>query len=128
MDIGSLSSLASNHPYLRLAIVFGSVAKGTAQFDSDIDVAVWGRTPLAQAQHNALIRDMAHLTGRPVDLIDLHRVGEPLLGQILRHGRRIFGSDQDMASLMQRHVYATEDFVPGVQHMLEQRNQQWLRS
>lgn len=123
-----LSAIGRKHPYIRLAIVFGSVARGTARFDSDIDMAVLGSAPLSSDQRKALVSDISRTTGRPVDLIDLHTVGEPLLGEILRHGRRLFGNDDDMTALVQRHVYATEDFVPGVQRMLEQRNRQWLRS
>jgi hypothetical protein len=34
-----------------------------------------------------------------VDLVDLHTVGEPLLGQILRHGKRLLGGGTCYADL-----------------------------
>jgi len=40
----------------------------------------------------ALIAERA-ATGRSADLVDLRQVGEPWLGQVLRHGRRLRGSD-----------------------------------
>jgi len=40
----------------------------------------------------ALIAERA-ATGRSADLVDLRQVGEPWLGQVLRHGRRVRGSD-----------------------------------
>jgi len=69
----------------------------------------------------AWIAELAAATGRPVDLIDLHAVGEPLLGQILKHGKMIRGDAAGMTGLMQRHVYAMEDFVPYVERTLAER-------
>lgn len=70
-----------------------------------------------------LIEDITTLaTGRPVDLIDLARVGEPLLGEIVKHGQRILGSNAELAELRLRHVYLNEDFVPYVKRMLDERN------
>lgn len=57
------------------------------------------------------ITALATLTGRPIDLIDLHTVGEPLLGQILRHGTRLTGSDTRFGQLIARHFFETEDFM-----------------
>jgi hypothetical protein len=56
-----------------------------------------------------------------VDLVDLRIVGEPLLGQILKHGLQIRGEPADRALLMQRHVYAMEDFMPYVERTLAER-------
>ena len=49
---------------------------------------------------------------RPVDLIDLHEVGEPLLGQIIAHGKRVLGSDASYGNLISRHLYAESDSMP----------------
>jgi hypothetical protein len=40
-----------------------------------------------------LIAEQAATTGRSADLVDLRPVGEPWPGQVLRHGRRLRGSD-----------------------------------
>jgi len=40
-----------------------------------------------------LIAEQAATTGRSADLVDLRPVGEPWPGQVLRHGRRLGGSD-----------------------------------
>lgn len=60
-----------------------------------------------------------------VDLIDLRTVGEPWLGQILKHGQRIIGSDADHAELVRRHVFDAEDFPPCVDRMLRERRWAW---
>jgi hypothetical protein len=58
-------------------------------------------------------------------LVDLRTVGEPLLGQILKHGRVTEGEVTDLTALMQRHVYAMEDFMPYVERTLEERRRAW---
>lgn len=116
----------AEHPEIELAIVFGSVARGEAHGESDVDVAVQLSAPLDADKKMQLIADIAATTGRPIDLIDLRTVGEPLLGQILKHGQRIRGEAADLAPLMQRHVYAMEDFMPYVQRTLEERRRTWI--
>ena len=74
----------------------------------------------------AAIDALAAACGRPVDLIDLKAVGEPLLGQILAHGQRLFGSDEDHAALVRRHVFDTEDFLPYARRMLRERRRAWI--
>lgn len=75
-----------------------------------------------------LIGQIASVTGRPVDLIDLSHVGEPLLGQILREGERILGDDTVFASLISKHVYNRADFYPYQQRILRERRAAWIGS
>lgn len=126
MTIAQVQSVLATHPGIELAYVFGSVASGRARPDSDLDVAVQSSQPLDSAMRMQLIEEFALATGRPVDLIDLHTVGEPLLGQILKHGQRIVGSNTLHAELLARHVYAMEDFMPYVTRMLEERRRAWI--
>lgn len=125
MTIEQVQRVLTAYPEIELAYVFGSVAQDRARLESDVDVAVQTAKPLGTALRMQLIEGLALATGRPVDLIDLHAVGEPLLGQILKHGKRIIGSTAAHASLMSRHVYAMEDFVPYVTRMLEERRRAW---
>ncbi|MFT3757291.1 type VII toxin-antitoxin system MntA family adenylyltransferase antitoxin [Thauera sp.] len=120
-----LSGILETLPSLRLAFIFGSFANGSPGPDSDVDVAVLYEHPLDAQQKMALIQAIAEATDRPVDLVDLHRAGEPLLGQILK-GRRIFGSDSEHAELGLRHIYQNEDFMPYVERMLRERRQAWI--
>lgn len=122
----ALRQALSKHPHVRMAILFGSLASGWARPDSDVDLAVWSDGPLDAETRIALIDDVALALGRPVDIIDLTRTGEPLLGQILRNGRRLLGSDIDYASLLSRHVFNNADFVPYVNRMLEERRRAWI--
>jgi hypothetical protein len=89
-------------------------------------VAVQASALLDADEKMRLIEDIAAATGRAVDLVDLRVVGEPLLGQILKHGVQIRGKPADRALLMQRHVYAMEDFMPYVERTLAERRKAWI--
>lgn len=111
---------------LRLAIVFGSCATGRQRPDSDLDIAIDIGEVMTVQQHIDTISALALATGRPIDLIDLRTVGEPLLGQILQYGQRIMGSDVVHAQYMTRHVMDMADFVPLQQRILRERRQAWI--
>jgi uncharacterized protein len=122
---GPILAVLQRHSEIRLAILFGSLASGKERPDSDIDLAVAGAHPLDAEEKMRLIADLAEATGRPVDLIDLSRVGEPMLGQILKHGKRLLDSDQRYANLLARHLIDEADFMPYYRRILAHRRQAW---
>lgn len=115
-----------SQPGVRLAILFGSLMAGTARADSDIDLAVDVGRRLTADEKMALIAEVAAVTSRPVDLVDIRAIGEPLLGQILKHGKRILGSDTDYAVLISRHLFDQADFLPYRNRILAERRQAWI--
>ncbi len=112
---------------LDLAIVFGSLASGRSRPGSDLDIALAADQPLTAERKQALIAGLAGLTGRSVDLVDLNAVGEPLLGQILIGGKRLFGNDHRHAELLSRHLFDQADFLPYRERLLAERREAWLR-
>lgn len=120
------SKLLLRFPDIRLLIVFGSVAKGSATPASDIDIAIDLGTPMTADDKFQMISEIAVLTGRPVDLIDLKMVGQPLLGQILKYGKRLLGSDNDYAQLVMRNIFDHEDFVPLQNRLQRERREAWI--
>lgn len=79
-----LTEVLSEFPQIELAVVFGSVACDGERPESDVDLAVAARRALGAEQQIALIEAMAGCTGRPIDLVDMCMVGEPLLRKIVR--------------------------------------------
>ncbi len=114
------------HGDIRLAILFGSLAKNRATPQSDLDLAVLMGSPLSAGTKMTLIGELSQAIGRPVDLIDLRVAGEPLLGQILKHGVRLFGSDTDYAELLKRHLFDEADFMPYRRRILAERRRAWI--
>ncbi len=67
----------------RYATLFGSVARGVARKDSDIDVAVSFGKPMSSDLRAAAIGIVADVAGRSVDLIDLESAGALVLARAL---------------------------------------------
>ncbi|OFZ70479.1 MAG: DNA polymerase III subunit beta [Betaproteobacteria bacterium RBG_16_58_11] len=122
----SIRTVLVRHPEIRLAILFGSMATGRASRDSDVDLALAMERPLKVDEKMALMAELAEATGRPIDLIDLHAVGEPLLGQIVKRGQRVLGTDERYAELIKRHLFEEADFMPYYRRMLGERRAAWI--
>ena len=122
-----LRALLEQEADIRLAILFGSLAKGRETAASDIDIAIAKERPLTVADKMALIETLASALGRPVDLVDLRTVGEPLLGRILTEGERILVRDERLlAELIKKHLFDSADFLPLRQRILEERRRAWI--
>ena len=74
----------------------------------------------------ALISSLAGKIGRLVDLVDMRSIGEPLLGQILRHGKRLLGSDAVYGQWISRHLFEQADFMPYRVRILAERRGAWI--
>ncbi|MBI3358985.1 MAG: nucleotidyltransferase domain-containing protein [Nitrospirae bacterium] len=109
-----------------LAILFGSLAAGKGRVESDLDLAVDAGRRLTASEKMTLIAELAERTGRPVDGVDIHAIGEPLLGQILQHGKRMMGSDTHYANLIYKHLLDQADFLPYRNRILAERRQTWI--
>ena len=69
---------------VRLAVLFGSRARGDARADSDVDIGVIG--PQGE-DLLALAAELGRVAGMRVDLIDLRRAGPLLAFAVAREGR-----------------------------------------
>jgi predicted nucleotidyltransferase len=74
-------------PGVRAAFLFGSVARGKARADSDVDIAVVGRDVDVLALGAALGALLRH----EVDVVEIgFDASIPLLRSVLRDGRRVY--------------------------------------
>ena len=121
-----LQAVLTRFPVLLLALVFGSAARGQQRADSDLDIAVAAHQALTGAEKMDIIAALAERFGRPIDLIDLKVVSEPLLGQIVRHGRRLLGNDGAYGELISRHLFEQADFMPYRDRILAERRAAWI--
>ncbi len=90
------------------ATVFGSVARGEARADSDIDVAVSFGKPMSSDLRMAVIGIAAAASGRSADVIDLEAVGGLVLARALG-GREIYCDDVATRQRMIAKVQRSED-------------------
>jgi uncharacterized protein YutE (UPF0331/DUF86 family)/predicted nucleotidyltransferase len=73
-------------PPLRLAVLFGSSARGVARADSDLDVGIVPRDPdLSLATELDLQAELERTCRRPVDLVRLDRASTLVRWQVARH-------------------------------------------
>jgi predicted nucleotidyltransferase len=121
-----LRDVLSRYDFVQLAILFGSVASGQARPDSDLDLAILAERPISVQEKIAIIEALAEEFGRPIDLVDLYPAPEPLLGQVIRYGRRILGSDVAFGRLLSRHLVEQADFMPIKNRILQERRMAWI--
>jgi predicted nucleotidyltransferase len=124
-EIESVVKVLRQYPEIELAIVYGSLALGNARSDSDLDLALVGNKPLPLELKAQLIGELALVTGRPIDLVDLRTAGQPLLSEIITKGKRILGSPETFAYWMVQHLIEQEDFAPILRRLNEERLKRW---
>ena len=117
----------ARHPSIVIAVLFGSLAAGRAHRESDVDLAIDSVEPITSETRIQLIDELAVALGRPVDLIDLTRTHNPLLQQVLAHGRLLLCHDRTRyAELIRRMVYEEADVMPYYRRILAERRQAWI--
>ncbi len=80
--VETLRRALENRRDVRLAMLFGSRARGRARPDSDVDLAV--EAPGVDLW--TLAADLSQAVGLEVDVVDLREAGYPLLKSVLRDG------------------------------------------
>jgi len=114
---------------IQLAIIYGSVADGNQNPESDLDLAVAGKHPLSSVFKIALIEDLSVLTGRPIDLVDLHTTNGVLLTHILTKGEPILIENNVLyGEIINRMLLKNADFMPYQNRILKERREQWINS
>jgi len=121
-----LLQFLQQHSEIQQAILFGSLASEKEHYESDVDLAVALDHVLEADEKMRMVEDIALVMGRAVDLIDLKVVGEPLLGQIVQHGKQLVGNASMFGDLLSRHVFEQADFMPYRQRILDARRSAWI--
>src|SRR5258706_4466697 len=128
LPIDELTALLTADQDVELAMLFGSSAVGELRPDSDLDVAVLTRSRLTPKRRLQIVRAIAEIAGRPVDLVDLRTAGVPVTRQVLRHGVRLVQRRPGVfADLLSRNLTDAADFLPFRERILRERQQAWIR-
>lgn len=120
-----LTAVLTAQPDIVFATLFGSVAKGTARADSDLDVGVLANAPLTAQRKQQLIVDFAVASGRPVDLVDLRDAGPVVLASALQGLGLVGGGSAAHAALLSRALTDAADFLPVRERILRERRDAW---
>ena len=108
------------------AILFGSYARGRQTAASDMDIAIQLAEPMSPKKKLYYLEKIHECTGADIDLVDLLRVGQPLLSQIMKYGKRLKGSSVQYAELAVKNVNTAQDFLPGIKRMMKERRERIL--
>jgi uncharacterized protein len=81
-----------NQYHVKTLRVFGSIARGDARPDSDIDLLVSFSKPISLLQMVKLERELSFFFGRKVDLLTTNSVSRYLKNRILRESRPVYAA------------------------------------
>jgi predicted nucleotidyltransferase len=96
--LASLIRALRTLPHVRLAVLYGSLARGEERSDSDIDVLVRFREDTIHAR--ALVAErLERAVGRRVQLVSIDDAPPLLLADVLRDGRVLVDRDGDWPRL-----------------------------
>ncbi len=97
-------------PGFEAAWLFGSLARGTARAESDVDVALWGGGPPTTLEdlRTDLADQLSRLLGREVQLVVLDSAPVDLVHRVLRDG--VLLVDRDRAARIRFEVDARNRF------------------
>jgi predicted nucleotidyltransferase len=109
-----LREVLSRHPEVRLALLFGSRARGRHAAGADLDLAIEGEG----IDRLELGRELGAATGLDIDLVPIEQAGYPLLNAILRDGILVHeGAPHARARFLTRAILQTETDRPWFERM-----------
>jgi uncharacterized protein len=108
-------------PALRLALLFGSGARGTLRRDSDVDVAILVREPaMTLGEGLALQACLSRAVGREVDLVRLDRANPLLRWRIAREGVALLANPPfELPRFRAQAAIEHADMLPQLRHAQE---------
>jgi predicted nucleotidyltransferase len=127
LDVDALRSALARDDRVTAAYLFGSVARGTARKDSDVDIALLLRQkppPTLAAQLFALEDDLRGFVDREVQLVTLNTAPIDLVHRVLRDGVMLY--ERDRAARLRFEVQARNAYFD-LQPLLRRYRQAVLR-
>lgn len=91
--VHAITEVCQRQAWIIAMWVFGSTAKGSARFDSDIDIAILANNTTPDLPILPLITELERVINRGVDVVLLNRAGDLLRYEVRKHGRLMFERD-----------------------------------
>lgn len=128
-DTEALQAILRRGPPLRLAVLFGSGARGELRPDSDLDIGIVPEDPdLPLAAELDLQLELGAAAGRPIDVVRLDRASTLLRGQVARDARLLLeGQPGAFLAFRVRATVEYLDFLPLYDEVAERFRQTLIR-
>lgn len=111
---------------IKLAILYGSAARGCLRPESDIDIAVLCDQPLDAEHKMDLLGRLQCQLKHAVDLVDLFNLHGTLLKEVVTKGEVLVGEREVFTNLAKRMIYDQADFAPLVRRTLLERQKRFV--
>jgi predicted nucleotidyltransferase len=123
-QIQLIQKLLESNPKILLAVVFGSVANGTAKPESDLDLGVAAAQTLTENERIELSQELGRAISREIDLIDFNSARGLIVSEALVNGRIILKRNPDvLARLMRQMWFDKADFGPLQSRIMARRRE-----
>ncbi len=99
----AIAHVLSSFPDVHVGLLFGSVSQGTSDAESDIDIALTGRSALPLPEIAAAL---SLALRREIDVVELRRASIPLLDELLREALVVYERSAGDAAAWRNHVLA----------------------
>lgn len=122
-----LKEVLSGFSGLKIAILYGSFAKGAEKITSDIDLGVAGSKKLEIDELVDIQTKLSNAASREIDLVDLNIATGTVFKEALTKGKTILKRDDALyARILRRLLFEEADFEPLRNRMVEARRNRVL--
>ena len=118
--IQKILAILSRFKQLKIAVLYGSFAKGTQKHTSDIDLGVAADNKLSVETLVEIQTALSNETSKEIDLIDLKSATGVVFKEALTTGKIILNKDSSLfAGILSRMLFEQADFEPLRNRVLE---------
>lgn len=111
-DVQNIIQKLISKTSLKCIILYGSMAKGKFNEDSDVDIAACYDHKMSFDEYNQILQELSQITVRLIDFVDLYSVHPPLSQEIFKSGLWIKKDSTVLSQIISRTLLEEKDFLP----------------
>lgn len=124
--IDRLKDYFSHDDDIEMVLLYGSVAKGTFNPKSDIDIALYSKKELSFEVLAKIQTELAIMFDREIDVADLKKAEGTFLYQIMTNAVKIKFEENIYVRYAMKALYFYEDFLPILRRTQEEKLKRML--
>lgn len=125
--IDRLKDYFSHDDDIEMVLLYGSVAKGTFNPKSDIDIALYSKNELSFEVLAKIQTELAIIFDREIDVADLKKAEGTFLYQIMTNAVKIKFEENIYVRYAMKALYFYEDFLPILRRTQEEKLKRMLK-